>query len=68
MKNKEIILKIIIFLIFIAGMIISNKNIVPNEMYNMWGNFIELAALLIMIFAQRSEIAKLKERIKELEK
>ncbi len=49
-------------------MIISNKNIVPNEMYNMWGNFIELAALLIMIFAQRSEIAKLKERIKELEK
>lgn len=68
MRNKEMILKIIIFLIFIAGMIISNKNIVADEMYNMWGNYIELTALLIMIFAQRSEIAKLKERIKELEK
>jgi hypothetical protein len=68
MKNKEIILKIIIFLIFLTGMIISDNNIVPNALYNKWGNYLELAALLIMIFAQRSEIAKLKERIKELEK
>lgn len=68
MKNKESILNSIIFLIFIAGMIISNKNIVANEIYNIWGNYIELVALLIMIFVQRSEIAKLKERLKQFEK
>ena len=68
MKNKESILNLIIFLIFIAGMLISNKSIVANEIYNKWGNYIELAALLIMIFVQRSEITRLKERLKQFEK
>ncbi len=49
-------------------MLISNKSIVANEIYNKWGNYIELAALLIMIFVQRSEITKLKERLKQFEK
>lgn len=49
-------------------MIISNKNIVANEIYNEWGNYIELVALLIMIFVQRSEITKLKERLEQFEK
>ena len=68
MKNKEIIIKLIIVIIFLAGMIISDNNIVPNELYNKWGDNIELIALLIAIFLQQTQIANLKGRIKELEK
>lgn len=68
MKNKEIIIKLIIVIIFLAGMIISDNIIVPNELYNKWGDNIELIALLIAIFLQQTQIANLKGRIKQLEK
>jgi hypothetical protein len=67
MKTKEIIIKILPVLLFFSGMLIGNKNIVSNELYNSLGWFLEISALLIMIFIQKSEISKLKERIKELE-
>ena len=67
MKAKGIIVKVLPVLLFFAGMIIGNKNIVRNELYNGLGWFLEISALLIMIFTQKLEISKLKERIKELE-
>jgi hypothetical protein len=67
MKAKDIIVKVLPILLFFAGMIIGNKNIVCNELYNGLGWFLEFSALLIMIFTQKLEISKLKERIKELE-
>ena len=67
MKAKDIIVKVLPVLLFFAGMIIGNKNIVRNELYNGLGWFLEISALLIMIFTQKLEISKLKERIKELE-
>lgn len=66
MKAKDIIVKVLPVLLFFAGMIIGNKNIVRNELYNGLGWFLEISALLIMIFTQKLEISKLKERIKEL--
>jgi len=67
MKTKDIIVKVLPVLLFFAGMIIGNKNIVRNELFNGLGWFLEFSALLIMIFTQKHEISKLKERIKELE-
>jgi len=67
MKTKEIFIKVLPFLLFFAGIIIGNKNIVHNEMYNFYGDAIKILALFILIFTQRIEISNLKKRIQELE-
>jgi len=67
MKTRKNILTVFAFLLFITGMLISNKSIIANEMYNTWGSFLELAALIIIIIYQKNEISELKKQIKELE-
>lgn len=67
MKIKEIIIKILPVLLFFSGMIIKDKSIIHDEVYNSWGSNLEVTALLIMIFIQIFEISKLKQRISELE-
>lgn len=67
MKTKTIIFGIFTFLLFFTGIIVGDKSIVHNEIYNSFGRLIMVLALIIIITSQRIEISKLKKRIQELE-
>lgn len=67
MKTKEFIFPLILVLLFFTGIIIGDKNIIRNEVYNSWGDIIKILAIFILILKQTIEIVILKERIKKLE-
>jgi len=66
MKTIKIILSILPFFLCIIGIILSNKAIVGED-YTEIGQLIVFAGALVMIFNQKSEISKLKQKIIDLE-